>query len=87
MASVDVLPADQEAVARRAEALLQHHSYLTLRNISCAAHGNTLILRGCLPTYYLKQLAQEAVSFLEGVDQVVNDIQVQTMPRRGTYRA
>jgi len=35
-----------------------------------------LILRGSLPTHYLKQVAQELVSHIEGVDAVVNQIKV-----------
>ena len=35
-----------------------------------------LVLRGCLPTYYLKQIAQEAVAPLEGVERIDNRIQV-----------
>jgi len=76
-----------EMVARRAEAQLRRHSYLALKTIICESRGGTLLLRGCLPTYYLKQIAQEAVGTLEGVDQIVNEIEVQTLPRRGTYRA
>jgi osmotically-inducible protein OsmY len=79
-------PLAGEAIARGAEARLRH-SYLALRTITCESRGGTLVLRGCLPTYYLKQIAQEAVNTLEGVDRVVNEIEVQTLPRRGTYRA
>jgi hypothetical protein len=32
-----------------------------------------LFLRGPLPTFYLKQLAQEAVAGVEGMSQVVNE--------------
>jgi hypothetical protein len=32
-----------------------------------------LFLRGPLPTFYLKQLAQEAVARVEGISQVVNE--------------
>jgi osmotically-inducible protein OsmY len=35
-----------------------------------------LRLRGRLSTYYQKQLAQEAVKNLEGVAQILNDIEV-----------
>jgi len=35
-----------------------------------------LVLRGCLPTYYLKQIAQEVMGDLEGVNRIDNQIQV-----------
>ena len=38
-----------------------------MKNVSCDYHDGVLILGGCLPTYYLKQLAQETVmAALEG---------------------
>jgi hypothetical protein len=39
-----------------------------------------LFLRGPLPTFYLKQLAQEAVARVEGILQVVNDTVVDASP-------
>lgn len=41
-----------------------------------------LFLRGRLPTYHLKQLAQEAVVGLAGVRCINNQIQVETPIRR-----
>ena len=38
--------------------------------------GKTLILAGIVPTFYLKQLVQEAVRYLPGVHSVRNDIDV-----------
>ena len=59
-----------------AESRLRGHAYLALRNISCNYHNGMLVLRGCVPTYYLKQMAQEVVTQLEGVEHVENRIQV-----------
>ena len=44
-----------------AERCLRSNSHLALKNISCHYQAGVLVLRGCLPTYYLKQLAQETV--------------------------
>ena len=35
-----------------------------------------LLLKGHLPNFYHKQLAQEAVAWVKGVSQVVNEIEV-----------
>lgn len=40
------------------------------------ARGHGLILRGRAPTYYVKQLAQEAVLATTGLPVLANDIQV-----------
>ena len=61
------------AVAR--ERIL-HQSHLSVQRIWCEYNGKRLYLRGQVPSYYLKQLAQTAVSGLDGVSQVVNEIEV-----------
>jgi osmotically-inducible protein OsmY len=61
-----------------AERSLRSNSYLALKNISCDLLDGVLVLRGCLPTYYLKQIAQEVVAHLEGVKRIENQIQVVT---------
>ena len=49
---------------------------LTFQRIWCEYDGGRLFLRGQVPSYYYKQLAQEAIAGMAGVDQVVNDIEV-----------
>ena len=65
--------ASLQAVAERA---LHSGPYPALKKLSCDYRGGVLVLRGCLPSYYLKQLAQEVVAHLEGVEGVDNQIQV-----------
>jgi osmotically-inducible protein OsmY len=59
-----------------AERALRNSPYLALRNVACECQDGVLTLRGCLPTYYLKQVAQAVVARVEGVRQVINDIDV-----------
>ena len=49
---------------------------LTFQRIWCEYDDGRLFLRGQVPTFYHKQLAQEAIAGMAGVDQVVNDIEV-----------
>jgi len=62
--------------AELAERALRNSPYLTLRNVTCECRDGVLSLGGCLPTYYLKQVAQAVVAHVEGVQQVVNNIEV-----------
>ncbi len=62
--------------AELAERALRNSPYLALRNVTCECRDGVLSLRGCLPTYYLKQVAQAVVAPVDGVRQVVNDIEV-----------
>jgi BON domain-containing protein len=63
-------------IAARAESRLVESGYMALRWILCDASEGVLILRGRVPTYFLKQLAQERVAEVEGVRAVVNEIEV-----------
>ena len=55
---------------------LQNDPHLTVQRIWCEYSNQHLYLRGHVPTFYHKQLAQAAVAGLDGVDQVVNEIEV-----------
>ena len=55
---------------------LRQSAYSSLQNISCECDGGVLILRGQVPNFFQKQLAQESVRHLKGVTQVVNQIEV-----------
>jgi osmotically-inducible protein OsmY len=66
------------APADLAERRLRSNPYLSLKNVSCDWLDGVLVLRGCLPSYYLKQIAQEVVARLDGVTAVDNQIQVVT---------
>ncbi len=49
---------------------------LTFQRIWCEFDSGRLLLRGQVPSFYYKQLAQEAIAGMKGVVQVVNDIEV-----------
>jgi hypothetical protein len=68
----------QVSINELAERRLRSNPYLALKSLLCVYLDGVLFLRGCLPTYYLKQLAQEAVADLNGVDRIDNQIQVVT---------
>jgi len=72
-------------ITQTAECRLKAHCYLALRNISCEFLDGTLTLRGCLPTYYLKQMAQASVGEIEGVRRIVNEIEVMPSARTAMY--
>ena len=67
-------PASTQAVAERG---LRSSRYSALKHVSCDYQGGVLVLRGCLPSYYLKQIAQEVVARqVQGVGRLDNQIQV-----------
>jgi hypothetical protein len=75
-------PAPSPGIAEGAESCLRGNPYLALKNVSCEYHEGVLTLRGCLPSYYLKQVAQTAVARVAGGVRIVNEIEVISPPRR-----
>jgi osmotically-inducible protein OsmY len=63
-------------VTEAAKDRLRKTPYWALKALSCEYDRGALFLRGQLPSFYQKQLAQEAVVGLPGVTQVVNETEV-----------
>ena len=63
-------------VAAIARGRILHHPHLKSQRIWCEFDGATLYLRGQVPSFFFKQLAQGAMLGLDGVLQVVNEIEV-----------
>ena len=65
-----------QEIAEIAQAALRRSSYVELHDVSCDFCGGTLTLRGRVPSYHLKQLAQASVSEVPGVVEVDNCVEV-----------
>lgn len=62
----------------KALARLESHPHFRGRGhwIACHFRAGCLYLEGKLPSYYLKQLAQETIRSIEGIDRIENRIDV-----------
>jgi osmotically-inducible protein OsmY len=76
MAQTNPNPSASFPVVALAEARLQASPYKSIQKIVCVYHEGSLVLRGCLPTFFHKQMAQQAVVDIMGVKQVDNQIKV-----------
>jgi hypothetical protein len=56
---------------------LQLSPYRALRRVRCIFIDGTLYLQGHVPTFHYKQLAQVAVLGVEGVQRIVNELEVE----------
>ena len=63
-------------IAKIAEARLGASSHPALRKVLCKYDDGVLVLRGRLSSFFHMQLAQETVAKIEGVERVVNQIEV-----------
>lgn len=69
-----------QEIGEIAQAILRRSSYFELREVSCEFSGGILTLRGRVPSYHLKQLAQASVAEVPGVIEVHNRVEVTTPP-------
>lgn len=68
--------ANAQAVQRAARQRLTKTGYPVLRNIDCSVSDDRIVLRGRVPSFYHKQLAQETVRRTSQEKQIVNHIEV-----------
>ena len=70
------LPSLADDVCRLATRRLHESPYHVLRSLSCEFRDGVLILRGAVDSFYLKQVAQSAVSNIPSVEMVDNRVEV-----------
>jgi osmotically-inducible protein OsmY len=75
-ASTDTVCNNDLCLADIVRRSLHESSYTHLRHIECSCREGVVLLHGRVPTYYLKQVAQELVRPFACVQQVVNSIEV-----------
>jgi osmotically-inducible protein OsmY len=66
-----------ESLERRVTTLLAEHPHLRRRPLRCEAQDGRVVLQGVVPTWYQKQLAQEALRRVEGVYEIDNRLVVE----------
>lgn len=67
--------AEQRTMIAIADAM-QRTCYQPLRKIDLSFEGETVVLLGVVPTYFLKQLAQVVVMSVSGVERIDNQLRV-----------
>ena len=65
-----------DEIEEAARARLRDSPYKVFAAVSCNCERGVLFLRGRLSSFHHKQVAQEAVARINGVSQVVNEIEV-----------
>lgn len=72
----EVLPTADEVLLALVYQALNSTGYQQLRNLHAYSHSGRVTLQGCLPTYYLKQVAQTVIRSVAGVRDIDNDVKV-----------
>ena len=71
---------ERQVVQTKAQSRLRESGYHELHPVSCDFHEGVLSLRGQVPSFYLKQVAQTLIHQLEGVEEVNNRLEVAAPP-------
>lgn len=67
----------EQEVYQRVRGRLEKCPYVGIfRKVSCHFGQGRLTLRGCVPSFYLKQMLQELLRGIEHVDEVSNEVVV-----------
>lgn len=73
--------------AERVGRAIVANPHLTGRNLRFEAESGRVVLRGVVNTYFQKQMAQEALRYVDGVEQIDNQLQVSWLPDSSLHRA
>ncbi|MFC1597030.1 BON domain-containing protein [Planctomycetota bacterium] len=68
-------------VEEEAGARLRCSAYGDIRGVTCEFHEGVLTLRGRVPSYYMKQIAQSLVLGMEGAEEINNRLEVELYGR------
>ena len=60
----------------RVTSVLQKNSHLNISSLSCETNEGRVVLRGVVPSYFEKQMAQESLRTLEGISEILNELEV-----------
>lgn len=74
--SPQIATCHEQHVENRARALIESHEYFVGRSSLFEFHyaGDVLIVRGSVPTFYLKQMLQSVLKNLDGVRRIDNQV-------------
>lgn len=79
-------PRQPASVLEQAERCLVGDARLRTYSVSCSFQQGILTIFGCVPTYYVKQLTQEVLRAIDGVDCLTNELEVQVAVRSAPGR-
>ena len=64
------------SAADKVREVLRQSPYQSIRQLSLDYHEGILVIRGSLPSFYLKQLVQTLAQQVDGIEEIVNRVEV-----------
>lgn len=65
-----------DTLEARVQQSLRGSPYRHLQSVRCHCEDGTVLLLGILPTFFLKQMAQETIKRIVGVTEINNQVEV-----------
>jgi len=69
-----------QTLSQRVDSAITTSPYLAGRQLRFETDGGRVILRGVVQTYFQKQMAQEVVRRVQGVERIDNNVEVTWPP-------
>jgi osmotically-inducible protein OsmY len=70
------LPTSQTELSGLVDAALRQSPYFARRPLRCETEQGRVVLRGTVGSFYHKQMAQEILRRVDGVDRIENHLEV-----------
>jgi osmotically-inducible protein OsmY len=70
------MPVPEQSLAERLDQAIQTNPYVSGRTLRFETDGSRVVLQGSVKSYFQKQMAQEAIRRVAGVEQVENCLEV-----------
>lgn len=67
---------DNDSLAERIDRVMRTNPYVNRRLLRFETEGNRVILQGAVRSYFQKQMAQELIRRIEGVEEIENCLEV-----------
>lgn len=67
----------------RVDSAIRQNPHLNGHQVFCQHEQGIVVLHGRVKSFFQKQMAQEALKHLEGVEKVINELEVEWMSRLG----
>jgi osmotically-inducible protein OsmY len=68
----------------RVDSAIKGNPHLSGHSVYCQEESGIVVLHGRVASFFQKQMAQEALKRLDGVEKIINELEVEWMPGLNT---
>ena len=83
MAIVTDIDTSSRELLARVDSAIKDNKHLSRHQVFCQEESGIVVLHGRVGSFFQKQMAQEALKRLEGVEKIINELEVDWMASIG----